>query len=63
MLVETEFNENDPWSGVLQRCECAHCHFTIPAHLAERWHDMSYEQAVKEWHDEYRATAPKHLAD
>jgi len=47
------------WSGILQQYECSKCHMTIPAHLAERWNGISYEQAVEEWQKRYRATAPK----
>jgi len=63
MLVETDFSEDDAWSGVLQRCKCARCNFTIPAHLAERWHDISYDQAVQEWRQTYRSSAPRHPAN
>lgn len=62
-LVETEFSENDIWSGVLQRHRCAKCRFVIPAHLAELWDGISPEEAIEEWHKLYRASAPKDVAD
>jgi len=62
-FVEPEFSEDDPWSGVLQRYKCASCKFTIPAHLAERWDGLSYDQAVQEWCQHYRSTAPASLDD
>ncbi|HSU52916.1 MAG TPA: hypothetical protein VLT36_02515 [Candidatus Dormibacteraeota bacterium] len=62
-LVETEFSESDIWSGVLQRHRCAKCGLVIPAHLAELWDGMSPQEAVEEWHNLYRATAPKDVAD
>ena len=62
-FVETNFAESDPWNGVLQRCKCAQCGRIIPAHLAERWGGISYEDATTAWHTEFRATAPKRLDD
>ena len=47
----------DPWNGVLQTISCAQCHFVIPAHIAERWDNMSVEEAQQEWKTDYRSTA------
>lgn len=56
-MVSTDYDSQDPWSGVLQRITCAKCDFVIPAHLAERWDEMSVEDARQEWQAEYRETA------
>jgi len=54
-MVSTVFAEGDAWSGVLERISCARCGFIIPAHLAQRWDDISVEQARREWSEIYRA--------
>lgn len=62
-FVETIFAESDPWSEVLQRCKCGRCGRIIPAHLAERWDGISYEDAAKEWLSKFRSPAPNALDD
>ena len=52
----TEGNE-DPWASILQDIECLSCKKIIPAHLAERWDDISLEEAKKEWKEIYRKTS------
>ena len=49
LYVSTVPDLDDPWSNVLQQLECASCNFYIPAHLGERWDNISYEDAKKEW--------------
>jgi hypothetical protein len=49
VFVSTSYDKNDPWSAVLQRCVCLNCQSTIPAHLGERWNDMTYDEACAEW--------------
>jgi len=49
LYVSTISDPDDPWSNVLQQLECASCNFCIPAHLGERWDNISYEDAKKEW--------------
>ena len=61
IMIDLLFDATDPWSGVLQRYQCARCNMVIPAHLAERWNGISSEQAVKEWRRDYRSTAPKSI--
>lgn len=33
---------------------CSQCRREIPAHLAERWGDLSIEEARREWREVYR---------
>ena len=58
LWYDEEFDEyldpNDPWSNVLQQYECANCNNYIPAHLAERWDDVSFEKVMEEWVNIYR---------
>jgi len=42
-------NSNDPWSSVTQIIRCAECKKDIPAHLGERWDNISIEQAKEEY--------------
>jgi len=58
VFVSTVYNEDDPWSSIMQRIECNQCHSTIPAHLAERWDNLTIEDAQKEWQEIYRDTQP-----
>ena len=46
--------DKNPWSSVLQIITCKQCHREIPAHLGERWDNISIEDAQKEWKKEYR---------
>ena len=47
-------SDRDPWGSVLQQMECNSCKNIIPAHLGERWDNMSIEAAQKEWKEIYR---------
>ena len=49
-LLDKEMNEKskDPWDSVLQQIECSSCGSVIPLHLAERWDNLSIEDAKKE---------------
>ena len=49
--------DKSPWGMVLQRVSCRKCHYYIPVHIAHRWDNSSYEQAVAD----YRADAPRPL--
>ena len=49
LYVSTVPDPDDPWSSVLQQLECGGCNSYIPAHLGERWDNISYEDAKKEW--------------
>ena len=49
LYVSTVPDPDDPWSSVLQQLECEGCNSYIPAHLGERWNNISYEDAKKEW--------------
>jgi hypothetical protein len=49
-------SKKDPWASVLQQMECASCKKIIPAHLGERWDNMTVEAAQKEWKELYRKT-------
>lgn len=40
--------------GAPRAYACAHCHFQIPAHLAERWGGITVEEARSEWRQVYR---------
>ena len=54
LYVSTIPDPNDPWSNVLQQYECAKCENYIPAHLAERWENMTVKQAKDEWINVYK---------
>ena len=54
LYVSTVPDPNDPWSSVLQQLECGGCNSYIPAHLGERWDNISYEDAKKEWIKKYK---------
>ena len=54
LYVSTVPDLDDPWSNVLQQLECAGCNSYIPAHLGERWDNISYEDAKKEWIKKYK---------
>ena len=47
---------SSPWSYVLQQIHCANCDEYIPSHLGERWDDISFEQATKDWINIYKAS-------
>ena len=47
-------NIDDPWAHVLQQILCSDCNNYIPSHLGERWNDISYESAKKEWVKKYK---------
>jgi hypothetical protein len=55
VMVDGPFDPSKPWSGVLEHQHCARCRSIIPAHLAERWRNLSVEQAQKMWREIYRA--------
>ena len=38
-----------PWSFVLQQICCGNCDTYIPAHIGERWNDITYEEAKTDW--------------
>ena len=47
---------SSPWSHVLLQHECGGCSEYIPAHLGERWNDISYEKAKKKWREIYKSS-------
>ena len=49
----------NPWTKVLQQVECNDCKMIIPAHLAERWDNLTIEQAKDEWVKLYRKDSKK----
>ena len=53
IYVSTIPDPNDPWSSVLQQIECAKCLKYIPAHIGERWNNISIEEAKNEWKSIY----------
>ncbi|MCI5053572.1 MAG: hypothetical protein MRY23_01965 [Pelagibacteraceae bacterium] len=60
-LLNKEMNEEskDPWDSVLEQIECSVCGSVIPAHLAERWDNLSIEDAKKEWKEKYKKNNQK----
>ena len=54
LFVSTIPDPNDPWSNILQQFECANCENYIPAHLGERWNDISFDEAKKQWLEIYK---------
>jgi len=59
MMVETEPDDSNPWSMVLNRIECADCAQIIPAHLAQRHASMTCKEAREEWLNVYRGLNKK----
>ena len=57
MISRPQPTGKSPWEGILQQMECASCKMIIPAHLGERWDNMSIEEAQKEWKKIYRKTS------
>jgi hypothetical protein len=53
-MVSTDPRPEDPWSSVLQIYSCAKCKRKIPAHIGERWNNISLEEARAEWRGIYR---------
>ena len=51
--------KKDPWDSVLQQMECISCNMVIPAHLGERWNNISIEQAQQEWKTIYKKNNKK----
>ena len=51
--------KKDPWGSVLQQMECISCNMIIPAHLGERWNNISIEQAQQEWKTIYKKNNKK----
>jgi hypothetical protein len=43
----------------MQQVECNDCKMIIPTHLAERWDNLSIEQAKDEWVKLYRKDSKK----
>ena len=43
----------------MQQVECNDCKMIIPTHIAERWDNLSIEQAKKEWVKVYRKDSKK----
>ncbi|WP_440675491.1 hypothetical protein [Candidatus Pelagibacter sp. HIMB1593] len=41
-------NNNDPWSSITQIIQCGNCKKNIPAHLGERWNNLTLESAREE---------------
>ena len=61
LCVSTEPDSNDPWSSILQQYECAKCENYIPAHLAERWNNISYKKALNDWKKIYKKKKGKNI--
>ena len=49
LYVSTMPDPDDPWSNILQQLECAKCENFIPAHLGERWNNITIQDAKDEW--------------
>ena len=47
--VKKNFDKKNPWSSVLQIIKYGKCKKKIPAHLGERWNDISFQEAQEEW--------------
>ena len=45
---------SSPWSYVLQQIHCDYCDQYIPSHLGERWDNITYNEAKKEWFLKYK---------
>ena len=44
---------NDPWSSISQIIQCRDCKKKIPAHLGERWNDITLKHAKEEFKKYY----------
>ena len=44
----------NPWNNVLQTMQCSLCKKIIPAHLGERWDQITIDEAKKEWNNDYK---------
>lgn len=51
---DADHDPDDPWMEILQSHTCADCGWEIPAHLAERWSGITYEEAQTEWREVYK---------
>lgn len=58
-LEKVPNNSKDPWDSVLQQVQCLSCKCIIPVHLAERWNNISIEEAKKEWLGKYKKNNQK----
>lgn len=54
LLVSSKPLSSNPCSGVLEWITCAICKTDIPAHLGERWDDITPGQAREKWLRLYR---------
>ena len=54
MQVSPAFDSDDPVSGILEWISCAECGAVIPAHIAERWDNLSIDEARKAWREIYQ---------
>ena len=52
-------DKKNSWDSVLQQMECISCNMVIPAHLGERWNNISIEQAQQEWKAIYKKNNKK----
>ena len=53
MHISRDYNPDDPWSSILQTTQCVLCRYTIPAHLGERWDNMSMERCPQSIYDSF----------
>ena len=54
--LSTGLGYSSHWSYVLLQHECGGCSEYIPAHLGERWNNISYQDAKNQWHKIYKRT-------
>ena len=59
MSKEPSPGKKNPWASVMQQVECNDCGMIIPNHLAERWDNLTIEQAKDEWVKLYRKDSKK----
>ena len=46
--------KRNAWASVLEQVTCKDCRSIIPTHLAERWNNISIDEAKKEWANLYK---------
>lgn len=52
-FIEPSTSEG-PWASVTETIVCGGCGRAIPAHLGERWEDLSAEDAAVEWQNKFK---------
>lgn len=63
MNVSPSRATSEPWASVFARAECYECKAVIPIALAERWNEISLEEAKSKWRATFRGHAESRVQD